>query len=249
VGCLVYNSEIQLFISTKETGFDRKNERSVCNKRCEKKLVAYMEQMWLYMSQKNVHLSQLFIVDSSLVKLCKVSCLKCSTICATVFCWFIFDSCAAHIKPYFGCKLHLICDEDAIMHSFDFTTENLHDVNYLKNVKYKLGNCGLVGANGCISDDYQDDLFFISNIKLSVPMRSNPLNPHESSKIKRCKGKRNETLFSHHDGQFSMNIYFAKSFSGLAIRMISIITALIMIQYLNLFVFNRKLKAIMVNLT
>ncbi|MDD3404832.1 MAG: IS982 family transposase, partial [Paludibacteraceae bacterium] len=36
---------------------------------------------------------------------------------------------------------------------------------------------------------------------------------------------------------------------GLASRIISKITALTMIQYLNLFVFNRKLNAVKINLT
>ncbi len=80
-------------------------------------------------------------------------------------------------------------------------------------------------------------------------MRSNALNPQELSKTKRRKRKRIETLFSQLDGQFSMNINFAKSFEGLASRIISKITALTMIQYLNLFVFNRKLNNVKINLT
>jgi hypothetical protein len=72
----------------------------------------------------------------------------------------------------------------------------------------------------------------------------NQLNPTEFSKLKRRKRKQIETLFAQLDGQFSMNVNFAKTFGGLAIRIISKITALTMIQYLNLFVFNRPVNLI-----
>jgi len=71
-------------------------------------------------------------------------------------------------------------------------------------------------------------------------MRSNALNQAHFSTVKRRKRKRIETLISQLDGQLSMNINFAKAFQGLATRIISKITALTMIQFLNLCVFNRK---------
>jgi len=79
-------------------------------------------------------------------------------------------------------------------------------------------------------------------------MRSNSLNTTEFSPIKRRKRKRIETLISQLDGQFAMNINFAKTLEGLITRILSKITAITMIQYLNLFVFNRKLNAIKINL-
>jgi len=147
-------------------------------------------------------------------------------------------------KHYFVYKIHIVCNENAVVHSFDFTPANIHDVYYLKNVKYNLNNCELIGDRAYISDDYQADLFNKSRIKLSVPMRSNALNQTHFSPVKRRKRKRIETLISQLDGQFSMNINFAKTFQGLATRIISKITALTMIQFLNLFVFHRKMNNI-----
>ena len=129
-----------------------------------------------------------------------------------------------------------------MVHSFDFTPANIHDVNYLKNLKYNLNNCELIGDRAYISADYQADLFNKSQIKLSVPMRSNSLNQAHFSPVKRRKRKRIER-------QFSMNINFAKTFQGLVTRIISKITALTMIQFLNLFVFHRKMNNIKMNLT
>lgn len=231
-----YNSELQLFRVIKGTALDGKIERSNYNKR-RRKLFTYKEKLRECLSQKFAHLSNLFIVDSTPVEICKISRAKRSNICAT-----------DKIKPDFGYKLHLVCDENAIVHSFDFMPASMHDVNYLKDVKYNLQNCELIGDRGYISADYQQDLFSYNQIKLSVPMRSNSLNPLQFSPLKRRKRKRIETLISQLDGQFSMNINYAKTFDGLATRIISKIAALTMIQYLNLFVFNRNLNHIKVNI-
>lgn len=243
-----YNSELQLFRAISGTELETKIERSVYNKR-RRKLKSYIEQVRQCISQKFSHLSRLFIIDSTPIEICKMSRAKRSNICATENIQPAFGYCATQKKYYFGYKLHLVCDDNAIIHSYDFTPANVHDINYLKDVKYNLYNCELIGDRGYISADYQEDLFSYGKIKLTVPMRSNALNPQELSKTKRRKRKRIETLFSQLDGQFSMNINFAKSFEGLASRIISKITALTMIQYLNLFVFNRKLNNVKINLT
>ncbi|OAV69213.1 hypothetical protein Barb4_01809 [Bacteroidales bacterium Barb4] len=45
-----------------------------------------------------------------------------------------------------------------------------------------------------------------------------------------------------------MNTNFAKTFGGLVARILAKITALTMIQYLNLFVFNRNINNIQINI-
>jgi hypothetical protein len=60
----------------------------------------------------------------------------------------------------------MVCDENAVVHSFDFTPADIHDVNCLKDVKYNLQNCELIGDRGYISADYQRDLFDYGQIKL-----------------------------------------------------------------------------------
>ena len=243
-----YNSELQLFQAIKGTEIETKIERSVYNKR-RRKLVDYIEKIRQVLSQKFSHLSNLFIVDSTPIEICKISRAKRSNICATDGIQPTFGYCAAHKKHYFGYKLHLVCDENAVIHSFDFTPANIHDVQYLKDIKYNFHNCELIGDKAYISADYQSDLFNQSQIVLSVPMRSNSLNPIQFSTVKRRKRKRIETLISQLDGQFAMNINFAKSFNGLITRIISKITALTMIQFLNLFVFNRNLNYIKINIS
>jgi len=124
----------------------------------------------------------------------------------------------------------------------------MHDINYLKDVRYNLKNCELIGDRAYISTDYQTDLFNQSQIKLSVPMRSNSLNTTVFSPVKKRKRKRIETLISQLCGQFAMNINLAKTLQELIARISSKITAITMIQFINLFVFKRNINIIKVNI-
>jgi hypothetical protein len=200
------------------------------------------------MSAKFSHLSNIFIIDSAPVEICEPCRAKRSSICATDMIQPKFGYCPAKKTTYFGYKLHLVCDENAIVNSFDFTPANVHDVNYLKDVKYNLSDCELIGDRGYISADYQMYLFNKSQIKLTVPTRKNQHNQVEFSDTKRRKRKRIETLISQLDGQFSLNINFAKTFEGLVTGILSKITAITVIQYLNLFVFNRNINNLKINL-
>ncbi|NAW51718.1 transposase [Elizabethkingia argentiflava] len=42
---------------------------------------------------------------------------------------------------YFGFKLHAVCDKNVILHSFDFSPANVHDVNDLHHIKETFQNC------------------------------------------------------------------------------------------------------------
>ena len=114
----------------------------------------------------------------------------------------------------------MVCNENEIIHSFDLTQASVHDVKYLKDVKYNLNNCDLVGNKGYINADYQTVLFTHSKINLSVPMQTNQLRQNEFSKVKQRKRKRIETLLSKLQGQFSFNINFAKTLEKLITRVI-----------------------------
>lgn len=244
---MMQNSELQLFNTLKGTFLEGKIERSVYNKR-RRKLFHYIEKIRQCLSSKFRHLSNVFIIDTAPLEIVEPCRAKRSAICATDTIRPSFGFCSAKKTHYFGYKLHLICDENAIVHSFDFTPANVHDVNYLKDVKYKLNNCELIGDRGYISADYQMDLFNTNQIQLTVPTRKNQHIQVEFPAEKRRKRKRIETLISQLDGQFSMNKNFAKTFEGLATRILSKITAITIIQFLNLFVFNRSINKLKINL-
>ncbi|KAA6349921.1 hypothetical protein EZS27_002712 [termite gut metagenome] len=67
-----YNSELHLFRIIKGTYLDAKIERSVYNKH-KRKPFDYTEKIRQRLSEKISHLSNLFIVDSTPIKICKMS--------------------------------------------------------------------------------------------------------------------------------------------------------------------------------
>ncbi|WKS94553.1 IS982 family transposase [Riemerella columbina] len=241
------NSELQLFRCIAGTELDSKIERSVYNKR-KRKLFSYIEKIRKTLSEKFSDFTDVFIVDSTPIEICKVSRAHRSAICSTDEIHPSFGYCAAKKSKYFGYKLHAVCDKNDIFHSFDFTPANVHDINYLKDIKEDFKNCELIGDRGYISKEIQLDLFNCSNINLSVPMRKNQHDFVAFPKVKSRIRKRIETNFSQLCGQFLMGINLAKTFQGFITRILSKITSFTMIQYLNFFVFKRDLNKIKVNL-
>ena len=241
------NSELQLFRCIAGTSLDGKIERSVYNKR-KRKLLPYIEKIRETLSKKFSDFTNVFIVDSTPIEICKISRANRSAICSTNEIKPAFGYCAAQKSRYFGYKLHAVCDKNGIFHSFDFTPANVHDVNYLNDIKENFQNCLLIGDRGYISKELQVDLFNFSKINLSVPMRKNQHDFVEFSRTKSKMRKRIETNISQLCGQFNININFAKTFKGLATRIVSKITSFTMIQYLNFFVFKRSLNKLKINL-
>ena len=242
------NTELQLFRSLEGSCLEYKIERSVYNKR-RRKLFDYTETIRKRLSEKFIPFTDVFVIDSMPTPICKYARSKRSKLCSTYNIQPTFGHCASQKSTYFGFKLHAVCDKKGVFHSFDLAPAHIHDVNYLKDVKHNLKNCTLLGDRGYISTDYQIDLFTHSNINLSYPMRKNQHNFIPFSKQKSNIRKRIETNFSQLHGQFLWAINHAKSFLGLATRILSKITAFTMIQYLNVFVFNRPIGKIKTNLS
>ena len=241
-------SELQLFRCLKGSELEYKIERSVYNKR-KRALFTYIEEIRIFLSSRFSDFTDVLVVDSAPIEICRASRAGRSGICSTEHIKPAFGYCASQKTRYFGYKLHAVCDKNGIFHSFDFTPANVHDINYLQDIKEDFKNCLLIGDRGYIGKEIQIDLFNCSNITLSVPMRKNQNDFVKFSSIRSKIRKRIETNISQLNGQFSININFAKTFQGLATRILSKITAFTMIQYLNFFVFNRTLNKLKINLS
>lgn len=211
------NSELQLFRYISGTDLEGRIERSVYNRR-KRKLFPYIEKIRETLSSKFSDFTDVFIVDSTPIEICKISRANRSAICSTDEIKPAYGYCAAQKSRYFGYKLHAVCDKNGIFHSFDFSPANVHDVNYLHDIKENFENCLLIGDRGYISKELQLDLFNYSKINLSVPMRKNQHNFVEFSKRKSKIRKRIETNISQLCGQFLININLAKTFQGLATK-------------------------------
>ena len=111
-----------------------------------------------------------------------------------------------------------------------------------------MNNCTLIGDRGYLSTQVQTDLFNYANIKLDTPMRNNQKNYQKQKYIFRKSRKRIETLFSQLCDQFKIRNNYAKSFNGFKTRVLSKITALTFIQFVNVFVFSRKMNRLKIEL-
>ena len=241
------DSECQLFrIIPLE--LKQKIERSVYNKR-KRKLFNTIEFIRKQIVFRFNEFETFYIVDSMPLEIVKLSRSLRSRICKEDF----YTSpnigfCASQNMRYYGYKLHAVCSVEGVFQSFDLTKASVHDIHYLKDIKNDFNDCVIIGDKGYLSAEYQLDLFNSSNIKLEIPMRKNQVNYTKQPYLFKKKRKRIETLFSQLCDQFMIRRNYAKSFEGFKTRILSKITALTIIQYINKFTFDRNINNLKINI-
>jgi hypothetical protein len=124
----------------------------------------------------------------------------------------------------------------------------VHDIHYLKDIKTQIKDCTLIGDKGYLSTKVQLSLFESCNIRLNTPMRTNQHNYRKQPYIFGKSRKGIETLFSQLCDQFMIRRNYAKSFEGFKTRILSKITALTTIQYINKFILDRNINNIKINI-
>jgi len=208
-------------------------ERSVYNRR-RRSLAFKIEEFRQAIANQVVAVSKHHIIDSMPVEVCKFARANRSKICRdTVEQSPNHGYCAAQKTHYFGYKLHAVCTASGVFKAFDITQASVHDIQYLNDVKTQFSNCVLIGDRGYLSRQYQQDLFDDNSVELATPARKNQLNSKPFSRSFSKARKRIETLFSQLCDQFMIRRNYAKSFKGFATRMISKLTALTVIQWIN----------------
>ena len=175
-----------------------------------------------------------FCIDSKPIEVCRLSRSKRSKMGKDEYRTApAYGYCASQGTHYYGYKLHAVCGLSGVIHSFDLTKANVHDIRYLQDVKYEYHDCCILGDRGYISAVVQMDLFETANIRLEVPYRHNQKN-WKPTYIPFAKArKRIETDFSQMCDQFMICRNYAKKAVGLFTRIISKISAFTAMQYLN----------------
>lgn len=141
--------------------------------------------------------------------------------------------CASQRMFYYGYKLHALCGTSGVIHSFDMTAANVHDINYLNDLKWEYRDCLIIGDKGYLSASVRQNLFDYANITLDVPYRLNQKDWVPPSDEYRRFRKRIETGFSQLDDTFMMVRNYAKQTAGLFTRAAAKIAAFTMMQYFN----------------
>lgn len=241
------DSECQLF-RVLPIDLKQKIERSVYNRR-KRKLFFAIEFIQKKLSDSFNEFEEYFIVDSMPLEVAKLSRSLRSKICKEAFYTAPnIGFCASQNMRYYGYKIHAVCSIDGVFKSFDLSKASAHDIHYLKDIKQQFENCVILGDKGYLSADYQLDLFESRKIKLEVPMRKNQYNYKKQAYIFRKKRKRIETLFSQLCDQFRIRNNYAKSFQGYKTRILSKITAVTIIQYINKFIFDRNINNLKISI-
>ena len=142
--------------------------------------------------------------------------------------------CSSQNMYYYGYKLHALCGISGVLHSYDMTAANVHDLQYLKDVQWEYNDCMIMGDKGYLSAPVQLDLFETANITLEVPYRLNQKNWTPPTWAYRRFRKRIETAFSQLNDHLMMIRNYAKQPPGLFTRMAAKVAAFTMLQYFNL---------------
>ena len=238
------DSENALFKQVNTYEISNLIERSQFNKR-RRKLFLFSEEIRTKLASFFLDFEDYFIVDSMPLEICKFSRHNRVKICKDEFETAPSKGfCASQNNWFYGYKLHGVCSISGIFHSLDITKAEVHDINFLKNIKQQMSDCVILGDRGYLSETIQLDLFQSVNIKLETPMRMNQKGYKKQPYIFRKSRKRIETLFSQLCDQFLIRRNYAKTFEGFKTRILAKITALTLIQYINKFIFDRPINNI-----
>ena len=238
------DSENSLFKEINREQISNLIERSQFNKR-RRKLFLFSEKIRVKLASDFLEFEDYFIVDSMPLEICKFSRHNRIKICKEKFETSPSKGfCASQNNWFYGYKLHGVCSVNGIFHSLDITKAEVHDVQFLKNIKQQMSDCVILGDRGYLSKSIQLDLFQTVNIKLETPKRANQKDYKPQPYIFRKSRKRIETLFSQLCDQFRIRNNYAKSFEGFKTRILAKITALTLVQYINKFIFGRPINNI-----
>lgn len=144
-----------------------------------------------------------------------------------------FGFCASQNTHYFGYKLHALCGLSGVIHSYDLSKASVVDLHYTNDLILTYHDCNIYGDKGYIGADIQLDLFETAHIRLECPYRINQKNWKPIFKPFAKARKRIETLFSQLTDQFLIIRNYAKITTGLFARIISKISVLTILQYVN----------------
>jgi len=111
-----------------------------------------------------------YCIDSKPVEVCRLSRAKRNQIGKTDYAKApAIGYCASQDSYYFGYKLHILCGLRGVVHSFDMTKANVHDIHYLQDIKTQISDCNIDAVNimprACISksfllEDFYYKIFF-----------------------------------------------------------------------------------------
>lgn len=181
-----------------------------------------------------------FMTDSKPLPICEYARSAQSTICQEmVYALPDYGYCASKQEHYYGYKLHSVHTLEGVIVHPDLASARAHDSKYLSDLQIRLFNSLLITDKGYVSEDWQEGFWTQNNVLLYTPKRKNQdVAVHFVALFDRLR-RQVERTYSQLKDQFLIERNYAKSFWGYKTRILSKITALTMVQYLNKFELNR----------
>jgi hypothetical protein len=240
---LMYDSENYLFkmMNNQKKYFPNLIHRSAYNRR-RRALYQLKERVRQYLVQHMIQGEDTFVIDSMPIQICRFSRSKRVRIGKDDYRTSpSYGFCAAQNSYYYGYKLHGVTTVNGVITSFDLSKAEVADIHYLNDIKDQYAGCLLLGDKAYLSDPMQLELFENHNLILKTPMRTNQKNYVKQPAVFRKVRKRIETAFSQFCDQFNIRKNYAKTFQGLATRILAKITAFTLLQFLNKYVFHNNM--------
>lgn len=135
---------------------------------------------------------------------------------------------------FIGYKLHVVIFGNGMLQQSGITQGNVHDINYLKEARFDGHSGQLLGDRAYISSGLQLELFENYDIQLKVPFRVNQYDYKKHPRKLKGKRQRVETFFAQLCDQFNIRRNYAKTFIGFATRIASKLSAVSILNYLNI---------------
>ena len=217
-----YEKEMPNLVSRRQYNDRRKFTSNLC------------EQIRKRVAEKIDGAEEYFCVDSKPIAVCRLSrASRCKLGAKDYATAPAYGYCASQNLYYYGYKLHAICGLSGVIHSYDMTPANVHDINYMKDIKFEFHDCCILGDRAYISAELQQDLFSSVGIKLEVPYRLNMKNWRSAFKPYAKARKRIETNFSQLCDHLMIFRNYAKHATGLFTRIIGKVSTFTFLQYIN----------------
>lgn len=215
------------------SGFPNLIDRSRFNRR-RKRLTPFILQVQDYISSKLENQSQTMIVDSIPVPVVKMAREKSFKAFRKSFETAPAKGWSAVNKNWFiGYKLHVVIFDNGVVQQSGITKANVHDINFLKQVKDLPAQKRMLGDRAYISKSLQMDLFEQYKVTLKVPLRNNQYDYKKHPKKYKSKRQMIETFFAQMCDQLNLKRNYAKSYEGLATRLASKLSSVSILHWIN----------------
>jgi hypothetical protein len=208
-------------------------DRSRFNRR-RKRLTPFILQLQDHISSKLENQSQTMIVDSIPVPVVKMAREKSFKAFKKSFETAPAKGWSAVNKSWFiGYKLHVVIFDNGVVQQSGITKGNVHDINFLKQVKDLPAQKKILGDRAYISKTLQMDLFEQYKVTLKVPFRNNQYDYKKHPKRYKSKRQMVETFFAQMCDQLNLKRNYAKSYEGLAARLASKLSSMSILHWIN----------------